>query len=164
MAKDPSWEKAVRDQKAANRKQKRQSAGEWFLVVMVCVAAFIVTLVIWFMALLWIEKTQQEIQIGAKAMSEEKEEALAEKVTASIVVPPYFTWDGQTIPPTREYDPERDGPYPVVQVHNSQSPGLKKQGRLIRPVTKPDAEFPIWEVDIGGEVIVCHDPEEAWNQ
>ncbi len=75
---------------------------------------------------------------------------------------PYFTWDVQTIPPTREYDPERDGPYPVIQVHNSQSPGLKKQGRLIRPVTKPDAELAIWEVNIDGQVVVVHDPEEAW--
>lgn len=112
----------------------------------------------------------------AEAMSEEKEDQgikspsttkdLLLRIPREEAKPydngPYFTWDTQTIPPTREYDPERDGPYPVVQVHNSQSPGLKKQGRLIRPVTKPDAAYAIWEVDIAGEVIICHDPEEAW--
>jgi len=76
---------------------------------------------------------------------------------------PHFTWDEQTAPPTRLYDPERDGPYPVAQVHNSQSPGLKKQGRYIRPITKANAELAIWLVDINGEEVTVHDPEEAWQ-
>ncbi len=103
-----------------------------------------------------------------KAMSEEKDPLdhgdvnLVPVPAAQYISGPYFTWDAQTIPPTRILDPERDGPYPVAQVHNSQSPGLKKQGRFVRPVTAANAELAIWIVEINGEEVTVHDPEEAW--
>lgn len=126
------------------------------------------------MAALWCGITAgslANIQREIKAMSETdaipldspEVEAMRRVDEATLYVNgPYFTWDMQTIPPTREYHPDHDGQYPVIQVHNSLSPGLRKQGRLIRPVTKPDAELAIWEVDIDGRTVVVHDPEEAW--
>jgi hypothetical protein len=74
---------------------------------------------------------------------------------------PFFTWDPQT-PPDRKERRDDDPPYRAIRVNNSLSP-LYKMGRLIRPLTAINAEFPVWEVEIEGIMREVHSPEEAWS-
>lgn len=74
---------------------------------------------------------------------------------------PQFTWDMQTPPPRKERRDD-DPPYSGIRVNNSLTP-IHKMGRLIRPLTAADDEFPVWEVDVEGTVREVHSPEEAWQ-
>lgn len=79
---------------------------------------------------------------------------------------PYYTWSLEGPQPpqkVRREDDVNEPDYPVIRVHSSHTPGLTKQARLVRPITKPDVDFPLWIVKIGGREIVVHHPEEAWT-
>lgn len=108
---------------------------------------------------------QSECRIDALPLDSPEVEAMRKDsaLRGLYISGPYFTWDIQGPQPPRKERRDDDPPYPVVRVYNSHSPGLFKQGRLVRPITPINAELAIWEVEIEGRILTVHDPEEAWQ-